>query len=409
MQIVLYRRRVSLTSGAGQLIEMQARGLSVAGYRVQVAARHGGLKFLLATGFRIRRYGRGRLRRLGGSPDHLLVDHAAGLPEADLVFVHNLMTEGVRHVERRDWRDRAAHESAFFKALRIDTPIVANSRLVESALIEHFDLDPERVLVHYPGFDSRRFRSEALRSADGAEPGAAVGSLRHRSRAALGSLRQRSRAALALAGDLPLIGLVTSGELDKRGLDVFLQAATQISERRRDARFLVVGAKRLPSWAARHPLVSSGRLLYRPKGTQPERWFAALDLFLFPARFEEFGMVVSEAQACGVPVLTSRRVGASECLPPEYGPWLIDAPDADAFATNTLALLDDDAALKSLSAAGIASITKFDDASYVRQAVDTIRRCATDKASRPGAGTGAPAADAMDQSGPERAGLRSDG
>ncbi len=36
----------------------------------------------------------------------------------------------------------------------------------------------------------------------------------------------------------------------------------------------------------------NGKLAYRPKRRDPERWFAALDLFLYPARFEEFGMVV---------------------------------------------------------------------------------------------------------------------
>lgn len=397
MQIVLYRRRVSLTSGAGQLMEMQARGLSAAGYQVQVAGRHGGLRFLLATGFRIRRHRHARLKQLADSPDHLLVDHAAQIPEADLVFVHNLMSEGVRHVKRQDWLDHAAHESAFFKVLNASAPIVANSRLVEKALVEHFDLDPERILVHYPGFDSRRFGAESVRKADGGAPEAVTG-----------SLRRRSRAALGVGDDLPLIGFVTSGELDKRGLDIFLEAATQISELRRDARFLVVGARRLPSWAARHHLVSSGRLLYRPKGTHPERWFAALDLFLFPARFEEFGMVVSEAQAFGVPVLTSRRVGASECLPPEYGPWLLDAPDADAFVAHAVALLDDDAARKRLSAAGIASVARFDDAGYVRQAVETVRRCALDKGARlGGATTPAPTAGDMDRSG--QTGIRSNG
>lgn len=362
MQIVLYRRRLSLTSGAGQLIQMHARGLFAAGHRVQIATFRGGLRFFLATGYRTKRYSLARLKRVAASSDHLLVDHGAEIPEADLVFVHNLMSEAVRHVNRRDWLDQAARESAFFSALNIHAPIVANSRLVQHALIELFGLDPERIVVHHPGFNSRRFRPESARQAEGGE-----------------CLRQKSRAALGLKDDLPLIGFVTSGELDKRGLDIFLQAASQVSDRRDDARFLVVGAKRLPPWAAGHHLVSNGRLIHRPKGTQPQRWFAALDLFLYPARFEEFGMVVSEAQACGVPVLTSRRVGASECLPPEYERWTIDAPDVDAFVTNTLALLDDGAARKCLADAGMASVRRFDDESYVRQALESTARCAAAK------------------------------
>lgn len=371
MQIVLYRRRLSLTSGAGQLIQMHARGLSAAGHRVQIAALRGGLRFFLITGRRPRRYTRAGLRRISASPDHLLVDHGAEIAEADLVFVHNLMSEGVRYVKRRDWLDDAARESAFFKALNVHAPIVANSGLVKRALSEHFDLDPQRIVVHYPGFDSRRFRAGSGRQASEVEVN--IGTK---------GLRQQSRAALGLTEDQPLIGFVTSGELDKRGLDIFLQAAGRISKAREDARFLVVGAKRLPAWAADHPFASTGRLTYRPRGTRPERWFAALDVFLFPARFEEFGMVVSEAQACGVPVLTSRRVGASECLPPEYERWTIDAPDVDAFVTNALALLDDDTARNRLAAAGTASVARFDDDSYARRAVETTLQCAADKATR---------------------------
>ena len=357
MNVVLYRRRVSLTSGAGQLIRMQARALATAGHRVQVAARRGVFKLLLTRGWKISHLTRAGLKRIAGSPDTLLVDHGAEIPEADLVFVHNVLSEGLRYVERSDWADAAAQERDFFAALNVDAPIVANSRLVKRALIEHFALHPQRIVVHYPGFDSGRFHAN-LRA---------------------GPFRERSRAALGLAEDVPLIGFVTSGELDKRGLDIFLQIATHIGQEKNDARFLVVGAKRLPAWAADHRLVSTGRLIHRPKGAHPERWFAALDLFLYPARFEEFGIVVSEAQACGIPVLTSRRVGASECLPPEYEPWLLDAPEADQFAAKALALLDDDEATAMLASAGLANSVTIDDHSYVRDTVETISRCAGDK------------------------------
>src|SRR5690606_10719268 len=104
------------------------------------------------------------------------------------------------------------------------------------------------------------------------------------------------------------------------------------------SRFLIAGGSRLPSSAAAHPLLASGRAVYRPKTRDPERWFAALDLFLYPARFEEYGLVVAEALACGLPVLTSRRVGAAECFPPVYERWLLDAPVGSELAAGAIAL-----------------------------------------------------------------------
>jgi glycosyltransferase involved in cell wall biosynthesis len=139
----------------------------------------------------------------------------------------------------------------------------------------------------------------------------------------------------------------------------------RIAAARPDARFLVVGSKRLPDEARAHALVRSGLLLHRPKSRRPEPWFAALDLFLYPARFEEFGLVLAEAQAMGVPVLTSRRVGASECLPAAYAPWLLDAPDVAALADRAVALLADASLRAGLARAAAQTVVAFDERAYV--------------------------------------------
>ena len=381
MTVVLYRRRLSLTSGAGQLIRMQAEGLRAAGRDVQVACRRGALGFRLRTRLPVTKVTAPPSGSIVSAPTSLLVDHQLEFPRADLVFVHNLITEAIRHLRRDDWVRQAAGEAKFFQALRPDTPIVANSGLVKRALVEHFALEPARITVLYPGFRPGRFAPQPSAPV-GAREGDASHSASARSGREAALTRRNARRALGVADGAPLIGLVTSGAFDKRGLDIFLATAERIAAARPDVNFLVVGAKRLPYEASRHSLVTGGRLKYRPKGFRPERWFSALDVFLFPARFEEFGMVVSEAQASGLPVLTSRRVGAAECLPKVYDAWLLDTPDAQGFAERTLTLLGDDNARLELAAAGVASIAAFDSAHYVRASVELIRDCARLKASR---------------------------
>src|SRR5262249_54319144 len=233
------------------------------------------------------------------------VDHGLCVPNAAVVFVHNLATEANAHVPRPDWAAQAAAERDFFAALRKDALLVANSRLVANALCARFGAAPERVVVQHPGFQAARFNP---------------------SRAA--ELRAVARRELGVAADAPRGGLITSGDVEKRGLDEFVAAAERITAGRPDTRFLVVGSKSLPLAVRRHALAATGRLLHRPKSRAPERWFAALDLFLYPALFEEFGMVVLEAQAVGLAVVTSRRVGAAECLPPIYERWLTERPVA---------------------------------------------------------------------------------
>jgi hypothetical protein len=70
--------------------------------------------------------------------------------------------------------------------------------------------------------------------------------------------------------------------------------------------------------------------------------------------------------------LTSRRVGAAECLPPAYSRWLIDRPDSAELARNALELLDDEHARHALSSAGLECVAALDQARYVRATLDLV-------------------------------------
>ena len=341
MTVVLFRPSLDARSGAGQLLAMQLRGLRSSGVPTLLTCTRGALKFWLRTGVHARSRSVAELERLQAQ-GALVVDHGLSLPSAAIVFVHNLATEAERHLPGPMAEATAQREREFFRALQSSSTVVANSQLVAAALHEHFGIAHERLAVLRPGFDSRRY------------------SLPHAAQ-----LRTAARRALGVDGRAPLVGFVTSGDFAKRGLDLFLDTAARIAAARPDARFLVVGSKRLPDEARAHALVRAGRVSYRPKSRRPAPWFAALDLFLYAARFEEYGMVVAEAQAMGVPVLTSRRVGASECLPDEYAPWLLDTPEPTAMAERALALLADADLRARLAGAAAATIGAFDERAYV--------------------------------------------
>jgi glycosyltransferase involved in cell wall biosynthesis len=319
---------------------MQWRALDAAGVPTLIACGRGSLRFWLRTGVRARRRSVAALERMQAH-GAVVVDHGLCVPSAELVFVHNLAAEASRHLPREGTADAERREREFFRALNPAATVVANSKLVAGALHEHFDLARERVAVLYPGYRRQRFSPQ--RAAE---------------------LRGGARAALGIDEHAPLVGLVTSGDFTKRGLDLFLDTAARISRERPDARFLVVGSKELPADARAHALVRDGFVSYRRKCGDPERWFAALDLFLYPARFEEFGMVLAEAQAMGVPVLTSRLVGASECLPGDYAQWLLDGPDPEQLAARAVALLANAELRGRLAAAAAATVVAFDDDAY---------------------------------------------
>jgi len=58
----------------------------------------------------------------------------------------------------------------------------------------------------------------------------------------------------------------------------------------------------------------SDRVMVRPATPQIERYYAAADVFVFPTQYDAFGMVITEAMACGRPVVTTAAAGASDLI-----------------------------------------------------------------------------------------------
>lgn len=59
-------------------------------------------------------------------------------------------------------------------------------------------------------------------------------------------------------------------------------------------------------------LQSAGRLKFCGVALDIEKYYAAADALLFPSLYESFGLVVLEAMAMGLPVVTARTVGFAE-------------------------------------------------------------------------------------------------
>jgi glycosyltransferase involved in cell wall biosynthesis len=69
------------------------------------------------------------------------------------------------------------------------------------------------------------------------------------------------------------------------------------------------------------------------RGREKDRLFSECDCFCFPSYIESFGLVLAEAMAFGLPIVTTRRPGTPELLPPGYCELVdIRAPDQIAEA-----------------------------------------------------------------------------
>ncbi len=79
--------------------------------------------------------------------------------------------------------------------------------------------------------------------------------------------------------------------------------------------------------------------------------FRSCDAFVFPSRYEPFGLVVLEALASGLPVVTAQSTGASDLVTPKCGFVLRDAEDANGVAESLMQMQRDSAMLARMRAA----------------------------------------------------------
>jgi glycosyltransferase involved in cell wall biosynthesis len=78
----------------------------------------------------------------------------------------------------------------------------------------------------------------------------------------------------------------------------------------------------------------------------------SVDLFVFPSRYEACSLVLLEAMASGLPVITARSAGGAELVTPDVGMVLDDSDDAPALAAALRQLTTDPERRRAMSEAG---------------------------------------------------------
>lgn len=134
--------------------------------------------------------------------------------------------------------------------------------------------------------------------------------------------------------------LLFVGAYDRKGLDVAIRALALM---KRDAELLAVGEGDRSRYARLAiDLGVRDRVVFEPPRDRIAEVFAAADAFVFPTRYEPFGMVIAEAMASGLPVVTSGAAGAADLITDGVsGRIIADAEDAAAFAAALDRLLAD--------------------------------------------------------------------
>lgn len=137
------------------------------------------------------------------------------------------------------------------------------------------------------------------------------------------------RHALSVPAEVPLVLFVGDIRSPIKNLDTVLEALVAVPE----VHLAVAGdtaGSPYPAMARQLGLGARAHFLgYRRDIPALMR---AADAFVFPSRYESFSLVLLEAMASGLPVVTARTVGAADLVTPAAGVVLDDPGDARALA-----------------------------------------------------------------------------
>jgi glycosyltransferase involved in cell wall biosynthesis len=178
------------------------------------------------------------------------------------------------------------------------------------------------------------------------------------------------RRQLDLPERVPLALFVGDIRTNRKNLDTVLSALISVPE----LHLAVVGAtERSPYPQLATKLGLGGRVHFLGYRRDVSEIMKAVDLFVFPSRYEPFGMVVSEAMAAGLPVITTSTSGASEIITPGCGVVLSDSEDTSALAEALRLLANNEALRKRMGQTGRAIAEQHSWASKARCYMDLFQ------------------------------------
>lgn len=167
------------------------------------------------------------------------------------------------------------------------------------------------------------------------------------------SLGGRVREEYQIPRDAPV--LIAVGRPDpKKRLDVLLECFPPILEHFAHARLMIVGphdseyAGEMKRLSNRMDLSDKVTWTGYRSGDDLKGCYAAADLFLLPSMDENFGMVVTEAMAVGLPVVVSNRVGVAEDVE-RHNAGIVTGVNAQQVARDVIGLLRDRPRLRDMS------------------------------------------------------------
>lgn len=182
----------------------------------------------------------------------------------------------------------------------------------------------------------------------------------------------------------------------KKGVDVLLRAAAILKNSFAELQTLIAGpgderyVDELRRLASELGIGASIHFLGMVRGETKLSLYQAADVFVLPTHQENFGIVLPEAMACGLPVVTTRGTDIWREL--QRGGVHIAETTPSAIAASIAEILHEPAKAAAMSAQGVAFIREWLDADRLTDRYETMYRDAIERGAPPFAVAVAPSA-----------------
>ncbi len=174
---------------------------------------------------------------------------------------------------------------------RSNTFIVANSNFIKQQIIEEFNYPAEKIKVIYNGMNHDKFFPAAADEKQGARKQINIDPKRN-------------------------ICLFAATDFKTRGLAEAIAVIASIKEElRNNTLLLVVGDdKSTPFIKLAEEYGVAKNIIFAGHQENMRDYYIAADILLYPSRYEIFSDVCLEALGCGLPIITTRQIGAYELI-----------------------------------------------------------------------------------------------
>jgi glycogen(starch) synthase len=217
------------------------------------------------------------------------------------------------------------------RLMRRSDALVAVSLYTRNELTELYDIDEEKIHVIYNGVDTKKFKPT-------------------RNRVGL-------RLELGLEEEQRII-LCVGRLYYRKGITILLKSIPEVVQKFRDAKFVISGKgfkkneEYLRKLAEKLKIEKYVAFLgYVPDEKLPNL-YAASDIFVLPALYENFPFAILEAQSTGLPVISTKVGGIPEFLTDNKNGLLVDPGDSKQLAQRIMVLLGDPVLAEELGGRG---------------------------------------------------------